>query len=54
MTWKFHQESSDRVPNRDFLELNKMSVFNGSISAHVTFISTLRICINLDKLMMQD
>ncbi|CAK67606.1 unnamed protein product (macronuclear) [Paramecium tetraurelia] len=34
MTWKFHQESQDRIPNRDFAELNKMSVFNGSLTAH--------------------
>ncbi|CAK60859.1 unnamed protein product (macronuclear) [Paramecium tetraurelia] len=36
MTWKFHQESQDRVPNRDFPELNKQSIHNGSVKAHVT------------------
>ncbi|CAD8174727.1 unnamed protein product [Paramecium pentaurelia] len=34
MTWKFHQESQDRVPNRDFAELNKQSIHNGSVKAH--------------------
>ncbi|CAK57406.1 unnamed protein product (macronuclear) [Paramecium tetraurelia] len=36
MTWKFHQESQDKVPNRDFAELNKQSIHNGSVKAHVT------------------
>jgi hypothetical protein len=36
MTWKFHQESEDRIPNRDFPELNKMSISNNLFNAHVT------------------
>ncbi|CAD8194847.1 unnamed protein product [Paramecium octaurelia] len=34
MTWKFHQESQDQLPNRDFAELNKQSIHNGSVKAH--------------------
>ncbi|CAK57927.1 unnamed protein product (macronuclear) [Paramecium tetraurelia] len=34
MTWKFHQESQDHLPNRDFAELNKQSIHNGSFKAH--------------------
>jgi hypothetical protein len=26
MTWKFHQESKDKDPNRDFTKLNKLSL----------------------------
>ncbi|CAD8083672.1 unnamed protein product [Paramecium primaurelia] len=34
MTWKFHKESQDQVPNRDFTELNKQSIHNGFVKAH--------------------
>ena len=35
MTWKFHKESKDKEPNRDFTELNKMSLKDGKYKADV-------------------
>jgi hypothetical protein len=33
MTWKFHQESKDKEPNRDFTQLNKMGIKDGLYKA---------------------
>jgi hypothetical protein len=37
MTWKFHKESKDKEPNRDFTELNKMSLKDGKYKSDVKF-----------------
>lgn len=45
MTWKFHEDSNDRVPNRDFTELNKMSLKGGNFKAHVSYCFIILGCV---------
>jgi hypothetical protein len=35
MTWKFHEETKDKQPNRDFTKLNKKGVGMGAVKANV-------------------
>ena len=37
MTWKFHKESKDKEPNRDFTELNKILIKDGKYKSDVKF-----------------
>lgn len=35
MTWKFHDSTRDKMPNRDFTKLNKMSLKMGAFKPNV-------------------
>ena len=43
MTWKFHEDSRDKDPNRDFTTLNKMGLKDGLYKANVYINITLHI-----------
>ena len=56
MVWKFHKETRDKLPERDFLKLNKMALTQGFYKANVNKnkrIFFFKICIKKGPFLIQ-